>query len=233
MSSPLRHELKFQLNMGEYMILSRTMDTLLSRDPNGDEFNEYRIRSLYFDTPFDNDMYDKISGQPERSKYRLRIYNGSDKLIRLECKRKTGSLTSKSALKITRDRAEQLIACDAAGLLKTGEPLLHEMYAQLTTRLSRPVVIVDYTREAYTHPAEEIRVTFDKRLRSGMRSIELFNPEAPLLDPFPNPTVILEVKYNRVLPGYIRNTLNQAIGQRLAVSKYVLCRAFDNPSLSW
>ncbi|MDR1600745.1 MAG: polyphosphate polymerase domain-containing protein [Oscillospiraceae bacterium] len=233
MAPPLRHELKFQLNMGEYMILSRHMDTLLTRDPNGDEFNEYRVRSLYFDTPFDDALRDKLSGQPERRKYRVRVYNGSDRLIKLECKRKIGDLTSKEALSIPRDLADQLIARDTAGLLKTSEPLLHAMYAQLMVHASRPVVIVDYLREAYTHPAEDIRVTFDKRLRSGMRSVELFNPAAPLLDPFPNPTVILEVKYNRVLPGYIRKAINQITGQRLAVSKYVLCRAFDNPSVAF
>ncbi|GHU77661.1 molecular chaperone [Clostridia bacterium] len=233
MPPPLRHELKFQLNMGEYLLLSRTLDTVLDRDPNGDEFNEYRIRSLYFDTPFDDALYEKLSGAPERRKYRIRIYKNSDRLIKLECKRKIGELTSKEALTIPRDLADQLIAGDTKGLLATGEPLLHAMYAQLMTRALRPVVIVDYYREAYLHPAEEIRITFDKRLRSGMRSIDLFNPNVPLLDPLPNPTVILEVKYNRILPGYIRKLLNQCRGQRLAVSKYVLCRAFDNPSIAF
>ncbi|MDR2656264.1 MAG: polyphosphate polymerase domain-containing protein [Oscillospiraceae bacterium] len=233
MAPPLRHELKFQLNMGEYLVLSRELDALLTRDPNGDEYNDYRIRSLYYDTPFDDALREKLSGEPERRKYRIRIYNNSDKLIKLECKRKIGDLTSKEALTIPRDLADQLIACDTAGLLRTGQPLLHAMYAQLMTRAARPVVIVDYVREAYMHPAEEIRVTFDKRLRSGMRSIALFDPTTPLLDPLPNPMVIMEVKYNRVLPGYIRKALNQCTGQRLAVSKYVLCRAFDNPSIAF
>ena len=50
---PVRHELKFLINYGEYLHLSRTLDYVLSRDPGGDEYNEYAIRSLYFDTVFD------------------------------------------------------------------------------------------------------------------------------------------------------------------------------------
>ena len=47
---PLRHELKFYINPVEYQVLSRQLDCVLERDPNGDENNEYHIRSLYFDT---------------------------------------------------------------------------------------------------------------------------------------------------------------------------------------
>ena len=47
---PLRHELKFYINPVEYQVLSRQLDRVLERDPNGDENNEYHIRSLYFDT---------------------------------------------------------------------------------------------------------------------------------------------------------------------------------------
>lgn len=225
---PLRHELKFQINTGEYLVLSRMLDSILARDPNGDEFNEYRIRSLYFDTPFDDALYEKLEGVPNRAKYRIRIYRHWDKYIRLECKRKIGDLTSKQAVTIPRQLADQLVAGDTAGLLKTGEPLLHQMYAEIATRLLRPVVIVDYIREAYLHPADEVRVTFDKRLRTGLGSTDLFNPTVPLIDPFPDPTIILEVKFNKALPGHIAAILNSVRGQRQAFSKYVICRSLEN-----
>lgn len=34
---PLRHELKFYINPVEYQMLSRQLDRVLERDPNGDE----------------------------------------------------------------------------------------------------------------------------------------------------------------------------------------------------
>ena len=57
---PLRHELKFFINQGQYTLLSNALDHVLQRDPNGDENNEYHIRSLYFDTINDDALTEKI-----------------------------------------------------------------------------------------------------------------------------------------------------------------------------
>ena len=81
---PLRHELKFYINPVEYQVLSLQLDRVLERDPNGDENNEYHIRSLYFDTIYNDALLDKLDGVKNRDKYRIRIYNFSDKFIRME-----------------------------------------------------------------------------------------------------------------------------------------------------
>ena len=83
---PLRHELKYFINEAQYYVLSGVLDQVLSRDPNGDEYNEYHIRSLYFDTVYNTALFDKIDGNPNRDKYRIRIYNFSDRVIKLDCK---------------------------------------------------------------------------------------------------------------------------------------------------
>ena len=220
----LRYELKYQINEGEHIILAQLLDAMLKRDPNGDKYNDYRVRSLYFDTYDNESLTEKMDGVPERRKYRIRIYNNRDKQIRLECKKKVGDLTSKESVEIPRDLAEQLIARDTAGLLKTGEPLLHQMFYELTVRQSKPVVIVDYIREAYLFPTEDVRITFDKQLRSGLYSIDLFNPFIPLIDPFPSPTIILEVKFNRALAMHIKDLLCSIRAMRQAFSKYTICR---------
>jgi hypothetical protein len=225
----LRHELKYLINTGEYLYLSRLLDVLLQRDPHGDAYNEYHIRSLYFDTWTNSALAEKVAGVGERRKYRLRIYNHSDALVRLECKHKVGEYIQKRSLTVPRDLAEQLIAGDTTGLTATAEPLLHEMFREMTLRRLHPVVLVDYFREAYIHPAEDVRLTFDKQLRTGLGSIDLFGgPKIPTVDPMPQPWTILEVKYNRGLPDHIRAVLNGVTGQRSAASKYVLCRTFED-----
>ncbi len=226
---PLRHELKFFINEMQYQVLSRQLDHVLQRDPNGDENNEYHIRSLYFDTIFNDAYFDKLDGVQNRNKYRIRIYNLSDALIKLECKTKVGSLISKRSLTIPRDLADQLIAGDPTDLERTSSGLLSDMYREMTCGLLRPVVIVDYVREAYLHPAEEVRITFDKQLRTGMRSIDLFDPTIPTISPFDNNDIILEVKYNRVMPPYIANLLRTCCPNALqsAISKYTWCRIFE------
>ena len=199
-SLPLRHELKFFINEMQYFVLSDILDHVLQRDPNGDEFNEYHIRSLYFDTVYNTALFDKMDGVKNRDKYRIRIYNFSDRVIKLECKTKVGSLISKRSISIPRLLCEQLMAGDPAGLESTRSGLLNDVYREMTINLLRPVVLVDYVREAYLHPAEEVRITFDKQLRTGLRSTDLFNPYVPTVPPLDHSEMILEVRYNRVLP---------------------------------
>ena len=226
---PLRHELKFFINDGQYFLLSNALRHTLQKDPNGDENNEYLIRSLYFDTVFDNALMDKIDGVQNRDKYRIRTYNFSDKIIKLECKTKVGTLISKRSRTIPRDLCDQIIAGDTTGLASTRSGLLNDVYREMTIHLLHPVVLVDYVREAWLHPAEEVRITFDKQLRSGMNSIDLFNPYVPTVPPFDHGEIILEVKYNRVLPPYIRDILCTYCPNALesAISKYTWCRRFE------
>ncbi len=227
---PLRHELKFFINEMQYFVLSGVLDSVLQRDPNGDEYNEYHIRSLYFDTIYNTALYDKLNGVQNRDKYRIRIYNFSDRVIKLECKTKVGSLISKRSLTIPKLLCEQLMSGDPTGLETTRSGLLNDVFREMTVNLLRPVVLVDYVREAYLHPAEEVRITFDKQLRSGLLSTDLFNPYVPTVSPFDENVIILEVKYNRVLPPYIRDLLCTYCesAQQSAISKYTWCRRFED-----
>ena len=210
-------------------MLARMLRALLSRDEHADENAEYHIRSLYFDTIFDDALFEKISGVGMRNKYRIRIYNFSDAFIRMECKSKYGEYIAKRQAVISRDLCEQLMTGDPSGLENTSSGLLREVFREMRLNLLRPVVIVDYTREAYMHPAEDVRVTFDKQLRTGLFSHDLFNPRLPTVPPLAADQVILEVKFNQFLPQYLSDVISLAAGwsSRSAISKYVLCRRFE------
>ena len=224
----LRHELKYYISYGEYTHLSRTLDYVLQRDPAGDEYNEYAIRSLYFDTIFDDFLHEKISGVGNRRNYRLRIYRYSDKDIKLECKTKVGNLISKRSLMIPRDLCEQIIAGDPTGLETTRSGLLNDVYREMTIHRLHPVVIVDYVREAYLHPAEEVRITFDKQIRTGLYQTAMFDASIPTYPVFDDPVEVLEVKYDEFLPTYMQAILSGVTAQRSAVSKYTWCRRYEN-----
>lgn len=232
MALPLRHELKYLISDMQYRVLSSVLRPVLHLDKNAvKNGGSYHIRSLYFDTAFDDAYYDKIDGVRDRNKYRIRIYNLRDTEVFMECKTKVGALISKRTVEIGRDMAEQIIAGDPTGLQKTRYGLLSDVYREMRTNLLHPVVIVDYEREAYLHPAEEVRITFDKHLRTGLNSIDLFNPNVPTIPVFDNAqNMVLEVKYNRILPPYIADLLSFAIGSEAvqqAVSKYTLCRRYE------
>ena len=225
---PLRHELKYHITPAELTVLRGVLAPVMQLDPNGNENNEYHIRSLYFDTINDDALEEKIAGVGNRKKYRIRIYNFSDRVIKLECKSKYGDLISKQSVSIPRELAEQLIAGDPDGLQRMRHPLFHDVYREMRTRLLRPAVIVDYVREAYIHQAEEVRITFDKQVRTGLYSVDMFNPQIPTYPVFDDPVEILEVKFDEFLPGYLQSILSGVTAQRSAISKYTWCRRYEN-----
>lgn len=88
----------------------------------------------------------------------------------------------------------------------------------------RPKTIVEYNRKAFIAKENKIRITFDNNIVSTESSFDLFNPKLnmnPVLDKY---DVVLEVKYNGFLLGYIRELINPANRSELSVSKYVLAR---------
>ena len=224
---PARHELKYFINPAELEVLRERLRPVMQLDKHCPNGRPYTIRSLYLDD-IDNSAYsDKVAGVMARDKYRIRIYRHSDKEIFLERKRKLGDLIQKSSVQITRRLCDQIISGDPRGLQTSSSPLLQDVYVQMRTRLLRPAVIVDYEREAYTYPAENVRITFDMRLRSGLHSSELFNRNLPTVCPLDDNVEILEVKFDNYLPDHIRAVLAGIQADRSAVSKYVLCRRYE------
>ena len=222
-----RHEFKYFVNRTELAALRARLWPVLALDPYCVGGRPYIIRSLYLDDVDDSAYVDKLSGVQDRDKYRIRIYGHSDKEIFLERKRKLGDLIQKSSVRITRRLCEQIISGDPRGLQISSNPLLQDVYVQMRTKLLRPAVIVDYEREAYVHPAENVRITFDLRLRTGLHSRELFDPNIPMVCPLDAGMEILEVKFDNYLPDYIRALLDGIQADRSAVSKYVLCRRYE------
>ena len=223
-----RHELKYYITLGEYELLQRKLSLTMERDAfakkNG---GEYFIRSLYFDDRDDSAFREKLSGIDERDKFRIRIYDMRDDVIKLECKHKSNGYIKKQSIGLSRKEYEKLMSGDRLFLLNRPEPFARRMYLEFAQRALKPAVIVDYTREAFVFPMEDVRVTFDKNVRTGLRSVDMFNagiPTYPVIDDY---GMVLEIKFNRFLPTYIRSLLQLEASQRSAISKYVLCRRFE------
>lgn len=223
-----RHELKYYITLGEYELLQRKLSLTMERDAfakkNG---GEYFIRSLYFDDRDDSAFREKLSGIDERDKFRIRIYDMRDDVIKLECKHKSNGYIKKQSIGLSRKEYEKLMSGDRLFLLNRPESFARRMYLEFAQRALKPAVIVDYTREAFVFPMEDVRVTFDKNVRTGLRSVDMFNagiPTYPVIDDY---GMVLEIKFNRFLPTYIRSLLQLEASQRSAISKYVLCRRFE------
>ncbi|MCA1032254.1 polyphosphate polymerase domain-containing protein [Bacillus timonensis] len=220
----LRHELKYYINEREYEILSRKVGMLLELDKYSADPQGYHIRSLYFDNVYDTDLFTKNYGVFKRKKYRIRIYNKRDDVIRLERKNRYGEYINKDSVPISRGEYEALLRWDYEFLRAKEHPLYRDFYLLLRSEQMSPRVIVDYIREAYIGSVSEVRITFDKQLQAGINSIDLFDPNIVTVEALESPLMVMEVKYNEFLPTHIRRILQLDRHNRSAISKYVICR---------
>ena len=82
-----RHELKYLISYGQKADLNLRLAPLLEQDSHA-RGGCYMIRSLYFDDYWNTAYQEKVDGVLMRKKYRIRIYDYSDRVIKLERKRK-------------------------------------------------------------------------------------------------------------------------------------------------
>ncbi len=220
-----RYENKYILTTAGYRMLRTRLRALMEGDANINERGEYFIRSLYFDDAFQTGLTDKREGALLREKFRIRFYNMDDSFIRLESKQKHDYLTKKESAVLTRTMVEDILAGELWDLYDTDQPLLRSFYLKSRNRRLRPAVIVDYTREAYTF--EDVRITFDKDIRTANYDTDLFDPDLLTVPVLPGDRMILEVKYDDALPTAIARLLAPVPAVRTAFSKYDMCRQYQ------
>jgi len=220
-----RFEYKFYITKFDYLVLRERINQVMTVDKYAKDERQYLIRSLYFDN-LNNTFYtDKLDGFQYRKKIRLRMYNNDPNFIKLEIKQKEGSVIKKSSIKINQAVAEQIITDSSkmTSLLQDFTTPDEVLYA-VGQEFYKPVVIVEYDREAYCLDFNNVRVTFDKNVRKQEHNFDFFNPNLYLEKPDEIEPIVLEVKFNNFLPREINNLLTFNNTQRLAISKYCLSR---------
>lgn len=219
----LRTEKKYQINQIEAAHLKATLAAVLHRDKHGGE-NGYRVRSLYFDTPYDGDYYDKVDGLESRRKLRLRIYGDDDSTIKLELKEKQGSLQRKRSLTVSKEEARLLCAGDCDFLLQMQSEFAKELYGRIKKCAYRPKCIVEYDRLAFGVNENNIRITLDSNLRACESRPDLFLPRSALYPVGELCATTLEVKYNDFLLSYIKDLVSLSGRTQVSMSKYCAAR---------
>ena len=182
----------------------------------------YMVRSLYFDSIYDNDYFDKVSGLEMRKKVRLRIYAPEQQTVKLELKQKQGSAQKKISLSISRDLAEEMMGGQYSGLLELGSDTAMMFYRILETGLYRPQCIIEYNRIAFAEESNDIRITVDSDIGMSPFCERFFDREVSYIPVRKEP--VLEVKYNRFLLSSIKRVLDFADSTELAISKYAMSR---------
>ena len=218
-----RVEDKYWCSERDMLLIQSRVKTVMRPDPAAGGVS-YRITSLYFDDPDDTHWADSEDGVSYRNKYRIRIYNNSTDLIKLEVKYKAYNRVYKKSRTISREDAEWLMAgeCIEVGEESMDNPATMFNLA-IRQRLLRPSVIVDYRRDADTFPPGNVRITFDRDIRASGDTGSFLTGKT-VYTPVDETDRILEVKYDELLPGFIARLLEFGNMNQISYSKYRLGR---------
>lgn len=219
-----RHELKYYINRIDYEYCKSVLKHLMKRDSYQQNDVGYFIRSLYLDDTYNNSVQEKLAGIENRDKYRLRIYNFDQEWVKLERKRKHNHYTRKTTAIITKDEALNVIKGNYEDLLNYKHPDTNSLYFDLKQTYFRPVVIVDYIRDAFMLDYNNIRVTFDKHLRNNDQDFNLFSPHIVTEPLQRDEVIIMEIKFNHFLPPWFKNIFKLESVTSSAISKYCQSR---------
>ena len=229
----MRQELKYLVSEADRDRLHARIAPFVRADElaGGDGQPSYTVRSVYFDTPDLRDYHEKLSGIQVRRKLRIRAYDlaGHGNPTFLEVKRKHGGA-------VWKDRAA-LDAGTVTALLGGGDPseavppservAAARFIYRLRREARRPTLLVTYDREPLVGRLDpSLRITFDRRLRCA--AYPVLGPDLNGLyaerglRPALVGRFILEVKFDRVFPSWLRLVLSEFGLRRQALSKYVI-----------
>lgn len=220
-----RHEWKHEINRSDLIALRQRLRAVAKPDPHAVD-GRYMIRSLYFDTPTDKALREKLDGVSRREKFRIRYYNGDTSLIHLEKKSKIGGLGTKASATLTGEEAQRIIDGELNWMADCNDrPLVQELYSKMRSQGLRPKTIVDYTREPFYCPAGNVRVTLDYDIRTGLSGTDFLDPNC-ITVPAGDAPILLEVKWDNYLPECIRSAVRLTGRRSSAFSKYAQCRIY-------
>ena len=224
---PRRREFKYLLPRERLPELRTHLRAVCDPDPNAGPDGTYTARSLYFDAPDLRLFHANEAEAPRRFKARVRGYPDSPgSPVFVELKHRDGDVISKVRARLPADRLEAALS-PGGGF--DASPELGAFLFQMVRHDLRPVMLVQYRREAWMSRVEDYaRVSIDSRVetqatrrtsldaaRGAWRGID-----HALMTWTPASSCIVELKWADSAPRWIL-ALVQSMGLlRASFSKY-------------
>lgn len=188
----------------------------------------YRVRSLYFDTADYMAYYQKMSGEAERHKLRIRAYGddpSQSPLVRLEVKSRYVSFIYKIVVDFSRQEYQEI---ENAFRLRKAPP--KHLWSDKNTsaefiRLKQqynfePRVLLQYRRQAYERiELNRVRVNFDDELIAS-RDLDMLGHMSGARSLLGYGNSIFEIKVDNVLPYWLHQLISKYDLNNQAFSKF-------------
>lgn len=218
-----RFEYKYRLPVQQYLRVKNYIQPYMEIDEYSERApgKKYLVRSIYYDSIKLDAFYEKVEGDSDRIKFRIRTYAEREEegqVIRAEMKVRKGAITEKYGAFISVGEYREFIKRKRWPEVRDVVLEEYERYVHLKTL--NPVLLTQYRREGYrSRSREEIRITFDHRVKSA-HSEELF-PLSPKFHEHHNGLIVLEIKCNKQQPEWLRRLAQEQGLRIMANSKYV------------
>ena len=206
-----RNEVKVPLDRGQYVGFRQNLYQLGLYPTVA--FPDRRISSVYYDTSDFSDYFDNISGDANRSKTRIRWYNGDTSRLTLELKIKHNKASRKEALRLENPqgadpRTREGLVDVLSGAARASERLMLQ-------RL-QPTLEVEYERQYYTLDAD-LRMTIDL----GQKFRRLY--PTPMAEMRSSPVfAVVEFKYPAAKSAVMKVLMRNLPERVFRHSKYVI-----------
>ncbi len=217
-----RFELKYRLNYFNYLKIRNMVNSYMKKDSFTISAGRkgYLVRSLYFDT-YDYKAYmEKMNGDCDRIKFRIRSYDDTmreDTPIRVELKVRKANRVEKHSTFVK--GAELSYFEQHRTWNNLGDPVLSEFSRHLVLKDLQPLIITKYTREGFKSRLNDgLRITIDHEVRSA-HAKRLF-PEDALFRQHHPLTVVLEIKFKAFQPAWLKELIHSYGLKLIANSKF-------------
>ena len=221
----VRNEWKYSCSAREADRINNRLSAILNKDAHSDKNGSYQVHTLYFDDYKNSCVRENDAGVAKRVKYRIRYYGNQYSTMKLERKEKINGYCYKQSCRIS--LAEYLMIMDGKAnelIWQTEELLLKWFCICCMTRNFVPKAIIDYERTAYIEEISNIRVTLDANISVSDDFSRFLEGDYIRYPVQGKEEKILEVKFDDILPSYIKNTITNRRMIPSAFSKYCVGR---------
>jgi len=228
-----RFEYKYRLSPQQYHQVKAAIRPYVRPDEftSSSDKKRYIVRSLYFDTSDMRAFQEKVDGNCDRTKLRIRTYagtfnEGSD--IRVEMKARKGISVEKKNTFIPVDFYKNFIQC--SHWPKNDDPVLVEFERYVHLKNLKPQVLVEYYREGFSAAAQKgLRFTFDQKVRST-RAASLF-PIRSVFHYHSRGVIVFEIKCNKSQPDWLYHLVKDHGLRIVANSKFAQAIEVSRPEI--
>jgi len=218
-----RFEYKYRLSFALYMKIKAFITPYMRMDDYtlAAPRRRYLVRSLYLDSDQFTNYIEKIHGDSDRVKLRIRTYTAApieSSPLRAEFKARRGIAVEKHSTWITLADYQSFLS--TSHWLEHHDPVLVEFERYVHMKNLHPKIIVEYHREGYrARSKDNLRITFDHQVHSA-HAEQLF-PAHPFFHDHHPGKIVLEIKCNDKQPPWLRHLVENNGLRPCTNSKYI------------